>query len=540
MKTVGMALIDMLAHLGTEHVFGIPGVHTVELYRGLAASRIRHITPRHEQGAAFMADGYARASGRPGVCLLITGPGLTNALTAMAQAMQDSIPMLVITGVNPVDSFGKGQGLLHELPDQQGLIRALTPHSHSLRDPADLPGLLASAFELFASARPGPVHIEIPIDLMSAPMPDYQMPAPVAAAPAPDHAELQSAATAIAASQSLLILAGGGSVSAAADVMALATQIDAPVISTANARAAMGRHPLHVSASASLPAIRDVIAEADLVVALGTEFGPTDYDVYVDGGFPRLQRLIRVDIDAAQLTRGPECEVALNGSVANSVPRLADLLPNTADRSGAARCEAMLRSVAAQADKTMHSDLAILEALVEELPGCAIVGDSTQLVYSGNLFLPHSALPDGWFNAATGFGTLGYAPPAAIGAALARPDQPVVCLVGDGGLQFSIAELASAVEAGVPVLFVVWNNSGYREIESYMRAADITPISVTPVCPDLMAVAQAYDMPGRRADTLPALRSALRELAALGRPAIVECIATQDQIWTDQAPQGTP
>src|SRR6056297_3904530 len=119
MPTVGEALVQRLEALGVRHVFGIPGVHTVELYRGLASSKIRHITPRHEQGAGFMADGYARASGQPGVCLIITGPGMTNIATAMGQALAASIPMLVISSVNRRDTLGRGQGRLHELPSQQ-------------------------------------------------------------------------------------------------------------------------------------------------------------------------------------------------------------------------------------------------------------------------------------------------------------------------------------------------------------------------------------------------------------------------------------
>lgn len=522
MKTVGVALIEMLEALGTEHVFGIPGVHTVELYRGLAQSRIRHITPRHEQGAGFMADGYARVSGRPGVCFLITGPGLTNAISAMAQAMQDSIPMLVITGVNPVCSFGQGRGLLHELPDQHGLMRALTPHSHSLRDPADLPGLLEQAFAGFASARPGPVHIEIPIDLMSAPMPDYQMPRPVARAPHPDAAALDAAVARIASAQAPVILAGGGCRAAGQAVMRFARRIDAPVISTANARAVLGADALHVPASASLPAIRSHIAAADLVIGLGTEMGPTDYDVYVDGGFPDLAAFVRVDIDAARLAQAPACDVALHGSVGEVLAELDQRVPARTSTQGAARAQAMLADAEPPQGSVMAQDLDILQMIARVLPGCIIVGDSTQVIYSGNLLLRADALPGGWFNSATGFGTLGFAPPAAIGAALAQPDRPVVCLVGDGGLQFSLPELASARDAGTPVIFLVWNNSGYREIERYMLDAGIAPVGVTPSAPDFQTLAAAYDMACHRVRDLTGLEKALSLAAASDGPVLIE------------------
>ncbi|OIQ05811.1 MAG: hypothetical protein AUK60_09330 [Rhodobacteraceae bacterium CG2_30_10_405] len=158
MITVGQALISGLAARGVKVVFGIPGVHTIELYRGLAGSGIRHVTARHEQGAGFMADGYARVSGKPGVALVITGPGLTNALTAMAQARADSVPMLVISGVNRRDSLGRGLGLLHELPDQAALVGALCP-TFRISDPAAVDATLSAAFAALTGPRPGPVHL---------------------------------------------------------------------------------------------------------------------------------------------------------------------------------------------------------------------------------------------------------------------------------------------------------------------------------------------------------------------------------------------
>ncbi len=169
MRTIGEALVDALEARGVDVVFGIPGVHTVELYRGLAASGIRHVTPRHEQGAAFMADGYARASGRPGVAFVITGPGLTNAITPMAQARADSVPMLVISSVNDRETLGRGLGELHELPDQLGLMSKVALEAHRVEYAQGLAPALDAAFARFAGARPGPVHIEIPTDVLGRP-----------------------------------------------------------------------------------------------------------------------------------------------------------------------------------------------------------------------------------------------------------------------------------------------------------------------------------------------------------------------------------
>jgi acetolactate synthase-1/2/3 large subunit len=164
-----MYLARLLDAYGIELVFGIPGVHTVELYRGMPQTRLRHITPRHEQGAGFMADGYARVTGRPAACFIITGPGMTNIATAMAQAYGDSIPMLVISAVNAFGQLGSGDGWLHELQDQRALINQVSAFSHTVTTPEELPLVVARAFAVFNSGRPRPVHIELPLNIITAP-----------------------------------------------------------------------------------------------------------------------------------------------------------------------------------------------------------------------------------------------------------------------------------------------------------------------------------------------------------------------------------
>ncbi|MDP4032805.1 MAG: thiamine pyrophosphate-binding protein, partial [Pseudorhodobacter sp.] len=209
MTSVGQALVAGLAARGVDVVFGIPGVHTIELYRGLAGSGIRHVTARHEQGAAFMADGYARVSGKPGVALVITGPGLTNALTAMAQARADSVPILVISGVNRRASLGRGLGHLHELPDQAAMVAALCP-TFQVGSAKDLDNILSSAFAALAAGRPGPVHIEVPTDVMPLPCPALAPPDAPPSQPLPEMAMLADAAARLARAKRPLILAGGG------------------------------------------------------------------------------------------------------------------------------------------------------------------------------------------------------------------------------------------------------------------------------------------------------------------------------------------
>src|SRR5689334_19347814 len=231
-QTCGQAAIALLESHGVDTVFGIPGVHTLELYRGLAESRIRHVAVRHEQGAGFMADGYARASGRPGVCVLITGPGMTNAATPIGQAYSDSIPMLVLSSVNATDDLGKGRGRLHEITSQQAAIAPLTAFSRTVRDAAELPPAMADAYRIFEAGRPRPVHIELPLDVLAGRGPAVGDRAAVVRPEPVDAGAIAPAAALIAAARRPVIVPGGGIINHGAVVAALAERIGAAVIPT--------------------------------------------------------------------------------------------------------------------------------------------------------------------------------------------------------------------------------------------------------------------------------------------------------------------
>lgn len=524
MTTVGEALVKALEARGVRVVFGIPGVHTVELYRGLSGSSIRHVTPRHEQGAGFMADGYARVSGQPGIAFVITGPGLTNTLTPMGQARADSVPMLVLSGVNRRDTLGKGLGHLHELPDQRGMTALVALSSDRLEAPAELGPALDRAFAGFATGRPGPRHIEVPTDVMGLAADPAAPPAtagPVLPVILPAADTIAEAAARLARAKAPLILAGGGAKRAGAALRALAERLGAPVVQTVNARGLMHGHPLTVAASPSLEPVRDLIRDADTVLAIGTEFGPTDYDMYGRGGLPWPGQLIRVDIDAAQLARHP-VDLALRGHAEAILPALVAALPDGAATDGTARAGAAREGAWAALDDTMRGQIAVLNAVRDAVPGSVFVGDSTQAIYAGNLCYDHDR-PGGWFNAATGYGALGYAIPAAIGAALADPDAPVICLAGDGGAQFTLPELMTAVDEKLPVTFLIWNNRAYGEIASSMEAAGVGVIGCHPTPPDFAAVARSCAMPYRRAKMAPeSVAEALRDLRSASGPVMIE------------------
>jgi acetolactate synthase-1/2/3 large subunit len=494
MKTVGERLVEGLAARGVEVVFGIPGVHTVELYRGLSGSPVRHVTARHEQGCAFMADGYARVSGKPGVAFVITGPGLLNALTAMGQSKADSVPVLVISGVNRRASLGLGLGMLHELPDQAAMVRPLCP-TRQITHAGEVAEVLDWAFATMATGRPGPVHIEVPTDVMPLPCDALPAPEPLPAKPAPLAYQVAQVAGRLNAAARVVILAGGGARGLDAPLRALAETLDAPVVQTVNARGMLYGHPLCVPASPSLDAVRALIAQADQVLAIGTEFGPTDYDMYVRGGFPDMSGMIRVDICVDQLARHPAAHAIradAGTAIAAILPHLKARIGNGSDRAAAARDAA--RAELGALDALMPARLDMVEAIRAALPRALIVGDSTQPIYAANLYYDHDRA-GGFFNAATGFGALGFGPGAAVGAALAAKGEPVVCLIGDGGLQFSPGELRTAVDEKLPVTFLVWNNAAFNEIADAMRGANTEVIGCSPSPLNMEPFAAACDLP---------------------------------------------
>lgn len=526
-RTLGLYLLEALQAHGITHVFGIPGVHNIELYRGLPGSPMRHVGSRHEQALGFMADGYARAGGRPAACFTISGPGVTNIATAMAQAYADSIPLLVIASQNRRGEAGSGRGFLHEMPDQCGFAAKVSGFAHAVASVHEVPEVLARAFASMCSRRPRPAYIEIPRDLLAADagmleVPSSTIPAPGAAA---DEAVGQ-AARRLASCAHPVILAGGGAVHAAGSIARLAQRIHAPVIMTINGRGILPPlHPLNVSFSPSLDAVRSLIAASDLVLAIGTELGPTDYDMYAVKELPQPPQLLRIDIDAEQMVRGAQPEVALLGDAHRTLEALLARLDDSPARAPDAAqvnravqaCKASLEAFA----PSMRTQLQFLDQLREALPGVLIAGDSTQPVYAGNLGFS-AAAPSTWFNSASGFGTLGYALPAAIGASLAQPQRPVVALVGDGGLQFTMQELGTLRDLNPWVVVMVWNNNGYGEIKTSMIDAGVQPMAVDLVPPDLERLAGAYGLAYGRVSDPSSLPAMLERFLLHRTPLVVE------------------
>lgn len=522
MSTLAQWLIAALEARGMDTVFGIPGVHTIALYRGLEDSRLRHVTPRHEQGAGFMADGYARATGRPAACFIITGPGMTNIATAMAQALADSVPMLVISSVNRVGELGMRQGRLHELPSQQQTMAGVSVFSHTLLDPANLLEVLDRAFAVFETARSGPVHIEIPRDLFDRPAP---MPAPgtppLLYAPGPHPEAIAEIAERLNQAESPLVLLGGGAIGDPAAARALVECLDAPALTTINARGLLGReHPLDLGSNGSWGPVREYAAQADVVLAIGTEIGETDYDLVFDGGFELYGDLIRIDIDATQLTGSYRPAIGLVSAVG---PAMAALVPRVEPRKrgGAGVCAALYKRMALHERADLAPFVSFFAAIERAMPDAILVGDSAAPVYAGNHLVQRNHIRR-WFNSSTGYGTLGYGLPAALGARLGRPDLPVIALIGDGGLMFTLGELSAARDEQLPVVTIVWNNAGYEEIRRAMDMAGVAHCGVDPTPPDLECLATGFGCQWQRVADPASLEATLRQASDAASPWLIE------------------
>ena len=520
--TCGQALMHLLEGYGVDTVFGIPGEHTLELYRGIETSNVRHVLVRNEQGAGFMADGYARASGKPGVCTLITGPGVTNAATPLAQAYADSVPLLLISSANRSESLGKGWGCLHEITDQRAVTAPLTAFSAMVHTPSDLPELIAQAFAVFHSRRPRPVHISIPIDLLGAPVEEtWQVRKPPARPVAPA-AVIAEAADLLAAAKRPVVLVGGGAQDAGDGVRLLAERLEAAVISSNAGKGVVPEsHPLSLGGGLITKAVRDYMETADVILSLGCEISETDsFEDYLTIN----AKLIRVDIDPSKFNDLYPADIAVQGDAGPAVQDLLAALGRHPLETARGTAEA-LTAVRAQQDadftavEQQHKRL--LLSLREVLPPETIMmGDIAQLVYTGSAVMP-TDLPRTWFYPA-GLGTLGCALPDAIGAKLALPECPVVALVGDGGFLFTIQELATAVEEALAIPIILWNNDSLAMIRDGMVKRGIPEIGVNPKNPDFIKIAEGFGCHSAQPDSLESFAAAVEDALQATLPTVIE------------------
>ncbi|MFJ6181626.1 5-guanidino-2-oxopentanoate decarboxylase [Streptomyces sp. NPDC092295] len=518
--TGGEALVAALHKHDVRTVFGIPGTHNLPVYMALARYGIRHVSPRHEQGAAFAADGWARAGGQPGVCVTTTGPALLNAATAAAQAYSDSVPMLLVSPGLPLRHPGRGNGYLHEVKDQRAAMDAVVAYSHRVTSVAEIPLAVAQAYAAMATGRPRPVHLEIPLDLLDE-RDRVHVPAPVPVPPAvPSAEQAAAAARVLAAAERPVIIAGGGSSGAAPELRELAERLGAPVVTTANGKGTFDDgHPLAIGAGPHHAAVRALVADSDVVLAVGTELAPADL---WNGPLDVTGPLVRVDIDAQAVVTNAHADVAVVADAALALRAIRERLPPAGPSAlGNTRAAEARTAFTAQARAEGARYLGLTGALAQALGREGfLVGDSAMACYYGALSNLPAHHPRS-FLYPTGLGTLGYGLPAAIGAKLARPDAPVVALHGDGGIMFTIQELASAAQLGLPLPVIVSDNGGYGEIRDEMAGRGDTVHAVDLPRPDFAGIARAMGCHGVRIDGTARLARELETALAADRPTLI-------------------
>ena len=463
-----------------------------------------------------------RATGRPGVCFLITGPGVTNAATPMAQAYSDSVPILVISAVNERATLGRGWGELHELTEQAAVTRPFTAFSATAHEPGALPELVARAFGVFTARRPRPVHLEVPVDVFPEPVGDRWTARASPAAPQPDPGALAEAAALLATAKRPLLYVGGGARGVASGIVALAERLSAPVVTTvAGVGVVPHSHPLSLGSTLTHGATHELIADADAVLAIGTELSRVDCwgQILTLGS-----GLVRIDIDADMLNTRYPAAVPIHADAKPAVEGLLALLgpaatpPSAVARDRARSCrEAFDLSL----DAGQQQHVRVLRTLRKAAPGDAIfVGDMTQLAYTAYQTLPFER-PGCFFNP-KGYGTLGFALPVALGAKLGAPARAVIALVGDGGLLYTVQEMATALDEAAPIVVVLWNNQSLAEIRDGFVARGITPIGTSPRNPDFQGLARSFGWTARRARSHAELETVVTEAQSGVAPTLIE------------------
>ncbi|GBD21585.1 Acetolactate synthase large subunit IlvB1 [bacterium HR28] len=528
--TGGQALVAQLLREGVEVVFGLPGVQLDWAFDALYEARdhIRVIHTRHEQATSYMADGYARSTGKLGVCLVVPGPGVLNAMAGLATAYACNSRVLCLTGQIPSDQIDKGRGLLHEIPHQLEALRSVTKWAARALRPDAVPSLVHEACVQLKSGRPRPVALEIPPDVLQKTAEVELLPPARPELPEPDPELVEEAARLLGQAQHPLIFAGGGVLVAEAwdELRAVAELLEAPVVLTMDGKGALDdRHDL----AQNMVAARELTPQADVILVVGTRFlqpATSDWG-------PRQQAVIQLDIDPEEIGRNFPPTIGIVADAKRGLAALLNRLPLYNRRRESRRAELralkerifdLLWEVQPQASYAM----ALREALPEE---GILVSESTQVGYwtwnAFPVYRPRTFLTSGYQ------GTLGFGFATALGAKAGHPDRPVLSLNGDGGFFYNLPELATMVQHRLDVITVVFNDNAYGNVRRIQKerfggrfiASDLYN-------PDFVMLAQSFGIEGVRVGTPEALRDVVTDAVRDPRPILIEVpVGEMPSIW---------
>jgi acetolactate synthase-1/2/3 large subunit len=514
------AMVEQLRREAVEVIFGLPGDQLMVALDALYDEpSIHYITTRHEQGTTYMADGYARAGGRPGTAMVVPGVGVYNAASGLATAFACSSPVLLLAGQVNRDGIGKDLGLLHDVHDQLDIVRPITKYAERVTDADRIPGALREAFHQMRSGRPRPVEIEIPpetfADATDAPAID---PAPVEVS-TPDPDALERAVELLLGAQNPLVVAGGGVVlgDATAELLDVAEFLQAAVVTTREGKGAIDdRNPLSVGTMWVNRRLRPVLDAADVVLAVGTRLQGFDFGTGV--------RIVHLDADAGQIGRNTPVHEALVGHAKTCLVMLHKALASAAAPRPSRTDERRAQREAVRADlRAIGPQAALVDTLRAAIPDEAvIVPDTTTVGYMCHMYLPVYE-PRSYISTSY-MGTLGAGFPTALGAKVAVPDRPVVALVGDGGFLFTATELATAVQFDIATVTVVFDDGAYgnsnRDQRERFGGRELGTVLRNP---DWVKFAESFGASATKVAGLDQLEAAIREAVTATGPVVIAC-----------------
>ena len=516
--TGGQAMVQSLKKHGVDTMFVLPGVQLDNIFDALYDEQdsIALYHTRHEQATSYMADGYARTTGKPGVCLVVPGPGLLNAMAGLSTAYATNSPVLSISGQIQSDLIGFGRGVLHEIPNQLEMMASVTKWAARANNPEDAPALVREAFQRMLSGRPRPVHLEMAPDIMGK-LAEVSLldPADVPVESG-DPDKLEAAAKALGQSRKPVIFVGGGVMDATEELLALAEMIQAPVVMSSNGRGAVSsRHYL----AQNMLAGRELWKDADVILAVGTRLSQP----LAQWGTDPNWTLIQMDADEEEIGRNHEPTI---GILANAKAGLAELVERTGKYNSKRESrEDELTALHGRLDDLLHEiqpQAAFADAVRAELPDDGIlVAESTQVGYwSSNgfpVYEPRSYLTSGYQ------GTLGYGFATALGAQVGNPDKRVISINGDGGFMYNVQELSTAVLHKIPLTTIVFNDNAFGNVkriqqENYRGRTIASDL----LNPDFVKLAESFGMLGLRTETPDGLQDAIKEAFKHDGPALIE------------------